>query len=41
MSVHQVSACMGQSQTHGTGGQKVRDPGGFTSSMQSGGSIPG
>lgn len=34
---NQVSAIMGQSQTHGTGGAKVRDPGGYTSSMTTGG----
>lgn len=36
---NQVSAIMGQSQTHGTTGAKVRDPGGFTSSMSTGGTI--
>lgn len=37
----QVSAVMGQSQTHKANGAKVRDPGGFTSSMTTGGKIPG
>lgn len=37
--VNQCSSCMGQSQTHGTGGAKVRDPGGFTSSMTTGGTV--
>ena len=42
MTPHQVSAVMGQSQTHGVpGGAKVQDPGGFTESMTTGGSIPG
>lgn len=35
--INQVSSCMGQSQTHGTGGATVRDPGGFTCSMTTGG----
>lgn len=39
--MNQCSACMGQSQTHGTGGAKTRDPGGYTSSMTTGGRIPG
>lgn len=38
---NQVSAVMGQSQTHATTGARVKDPGGFTSSMQTGGKIPG
>jgi len=39
--MNQVSNVMGQSQTHKANGAKVNDPGGFTSSMQTGGSIPG
>lgn len=39
--MNQVSSCMGQSQTHKANGAKVRDPGGFTSSMSNGGSFPG
>lgn len=39
---NQVSAVMGQSQTHGVpGGAKVHDPGGHTLSMETGGNIPG
>jgi len=38
---NQVSAIMGQSQTHGMGKAPVNDPGGHTSAMQTGGSIPG
>ncbi len=38
---NQVSAIMGQSQTHGENRNHARDPGGFTSSMQTGGNIPG
>ena len=38
---NQVSAIMGQSQTHQANGAKVRDPGGFTTSMTTGGNIPG
>lgn len=38
---HQVSAVMGQSQTHGEGRVFVKDPGGHTSSMETGGNIPG
>lgn len=37
--MNQVSSIMGQSQTHGGGGQKVRDPGGYTSSMSTGGTV--
>lgn len=36
---NQVSSCMGQSQTHGGSGAKVQDPGGFTSSMSTGGTV--
>ena len=37
---NQVSAIMGKSQTHGVpGGAKVNDPGGFTSSMTTGGTV--
>ena len=39
--MNQVSSCMGQSQTHGTTGATVKDPGGYTMTMTSGGSIPG
>lgn len=35
--MNQVSAIMGQSQTHGGSGATVRDPGGFTCSMTTGG----
>lgn len=38
---NQVSAIMGQSQTHKQNGAKVQDPGGFTSSMTNGGTITG
>jgi hypothetical protein len=38
---HQVSAIMGQSQTHQANGAKVNDPGGYTTTMTSGGRIPG
>lgn len=39
---NQVSAIMGQSQTNkGGNGATVKDPGGFTPKMQTGGSIPG
>ncbi len=38
---NQVSAVMGQSQTHKQLGARVNDPGGHTSSMETGGSIPG
>lgn len=40
-SMHQVSAVMGQSQTHKQLGAKVNDPGGHTSSMETGGNEPG
>lgn len=36
---NQVSACMGQSKTNGGSGAKARDPGGFTSSMSTGGTV--
>ncbi len=39
--MNQVSAIMGQSQTHKQLGARVNDPGGYTSSMETGGSIPG
>lgn len=40
--MNQVSACMGQSKTNAGGnGATVKDPGGYTMSMTSGGSIPG
>jgi hypothetical protein len=32
---------MGMSQTHQANGAKVKDPGGFTESMTTGGRIPG
>lgn len=36
--MNQVSNCMGPSKCNGmAGGAKVNDPGGFTSSMQTGG----
>jgi len=38
---NQVSAIMGQSKTNGENRTFVNDPGGFTSSMQTGGNIPG
>ena len=38
---NQVSAIMGQSQTHKQLGAKVQDPGGHTMSMETGGNIPG
>lgn len=37
--MNQCSSCMGQSQTHKAGGATVRDPGGFTSSMSTGGTV--
>ncbi len=37
--MNQVSAVMGQSQTHKANGAKVKDPGGFTESMTSGGTF--
>lgn len=36
---NQVSSCMGQSQTHGGSGAKVQDPGGFTCTMTTGGTV--
>lgn len=40
--MNQCSNCMGQSKTNSGGnGATVRDPGGFTSGMSWGGSIPG
>lgn len=40
--MHQVSNCMGASHTvAGGNGATVKDPGGWTTSMTTGGSIPG
>lgn len=39
MTAHQCSMCMGQSQTHQANGAKVHDPGGFTMSMTTGGTV--
>lgn len=40
--MNQVSNCMGASKTNSGGnGATVKDPGGFTMSMSTGGSIPG
>lgn len=37
---NQVSAIMGQSQTHKQLGARVKDPGGFTESHTTGGGFP-
>lgn len=37
--MNQVSNVMGASQTHKANGAKVNDPGGFTSSMSTGGTV--
>jgi len=39
--MNQVSNCMGQSQTHKANGAKVNDPGGYTMSMTTGGTVGG
>ena len=40
--MNQFSSCMGQSNTNAGGnGATVKDPGGFTMSHSTGGSIPG